>query len=236
MGKYLRIYQTESSAENGSDEIGILPVRGFVMPGYRDFSAEDILRITDHSAGEIGFLCDGIFFDGDLEKVTSFLHRFGKDRYILFQDFGFFMVAEKMGLTDKLIYFSPTLCVSAREAEAIAESGIRNIVLSPGITETEILTCLKKKSCRIGIYVSGNPLLYFSRRKLVSSYEEQYSLEIRRHNLRIKEQTRPAFFPLAENGIGTAVYAEKPIDRSGQISEYEALGADYYLSFPETER
>ena len=109
-------------------------------------------------------------------------------------------------------------------------------------------TFLMNKPIKAGTTVSvrrgdairfGYPQIYYSKRKMISSFKKQYNIDFVEDNLFIKEKTRSFYQPIYEDQNGTFIFAGKVFFPYKNLKEFYDDGMSMFIidmSFIDTEK
>ncbi len=134
---------------------------------------------------------------------------------ILFTDLAVFMLAEKVQLTDRLIYAPETYSTHSYDLAFWQAEKIKGIVLSREVTLTDIETIAQDSPLPIYFYGHGYLNMFHSRRPLIENFfkhtnDRNPEAMIDRRNLTIVEEIRDAHYPIYQDEYGTHIFRDKP--------------------------
>ena len=117
-------------------------------------------------------LVNKIFKDDDLEKLEVFLTKLKKANVdgIFFTDFAVFVLAEKLEMADKCIFYHETFLRNTYDILTYQESGIKKIICSKDMHLKDIKLLPKENKDSYGIICFGYIPLYESQRKILTHY------------------------------------------------------------------
>ena len=121
---------------------------------------------------KVYILVNKIFKDDDLEKLEVFLTKLKKANVdgIFFTDFAVFVLAEKLEMADKCIFYHETFLRNTYDILTYQESGIKKIICSKDMHLKDIKLLPKENKDSYGIICFGYIPLYESQRKILSHY------------------------------------------------------------------
>ena len=188
-----------------------------------------ILPLEDYS---IGF--DVYFNVKEINKISEkydvivimnkFLHRKIDDFRKIYNSFNSkikFMV-EDIGLSDvidkdRIILYENHILSNYRAINYLKEIGYNNVVINNDLTIDEIKNIIKKTESNLYYFYTGKNILMYSKRKLVSDYNEYYNKEkIDKYNLR--EIVSGTLLDIKEED-GTVIYYDKVFCASKYLSD-----------------
>ena len=192
-------------------DVLLIAVKGLSTRSMFEHTLEEIKAIKANYSKEVFLLCDAVLWENDkvfLEEHIEQLLNVGDK--ILFSDLCFFMLAIEKGLLDKLIYYSPTLLVSLEEIKSFKKLGIDHFIISKECEYKGYKHILNNcKDVHLGMLALGYPQIYYSKRKMLNSFQKEYSVINLKcdNNYLIKEKTRDIFHPIFEDEKGTFIFA-----------------------------
>ena len=154
-------------------------------------------------------LLDRVMFNEDLENLKVFLYQLeakGCDGYF-FSDLGVMKLLEEMEIIHKGYFYSQTQIVSTLELKSYLEYKVKTVFVSKDLPINDIIKVSSNLS--LGVNVYGYRNLFYSRRKLLSSYKEEYSLKdkfAKSDKYKIRELKREAKSIIYEDDYGTYVF------------------------------
>lgn len=211
----------------------LIAVKGLSCRSYCEFSIEDILNIKQKTNKNIYLLCDAVFMESQKKEVENLvLQLFPLADKIFFSDFIIFEMAKKTGCLDKLCYYSPTLALNKYDIETYYNLGIHNIMISKECEYNGYLDILElSNKIHLGMLSFGYPQIYYSKRKMITFYNEQYNLNLdpNSKNYSIVEKTRNVHLPIVEDYQGTFIFAGEIFFPQGYLNEFCSLGMEMFL-------
>lgn len=217
----------------------LIPVRNLSTRSKYELSLEEICRLRKATNKNIYLLCDRLISETEIEMVRDLLSEiFRIGDLVFFQDFLFLI--EGKDYLKKLVYYSPTLLVNNQDLSVLLDFGLRNFILSKENTYQDYKKILSQvKNINLGMLCFGYPQIYYSKRKMISSFKEQYNIDFIDNNLFIKERTRDFYQPIYEDQNGTFIFAGKVFFPYKNIKEFYELGMSMFvidMSFIVTEK
>lgn len=159
-------------------------------------------------------LINKIFKDDELEKLEVFLTKLKKANVdgIFFTDFAVFMLAEKLEMADKCIFYHETFLRNTYDILTYQESGIKKIICSKDMHLKDIKLLPKEKKDTYGIICFGYIPLYQSQRKILTHYISMNKLPkslIHSTTLSLKEHTRDDRYKVIEQEGVSSIFDSK---------------------------
>ena len=159
-------------------------------------------------------LINKIFKDDELEKLEVFLTKLKKANVdgIFFTDFAVFMLAEKLEMADKCIFYHETFLRNTYDILTYQESGIKKIICSKDMHLKDIKLLPKENKDSYGIICFGYIPLYESQRKILTHYISMNKLPkslIHSTTLSLKEHTRDDRYKVIEQEGVSSIFDSK---------------------------
>lgn len=169
-------------------------------------------------------LINKIFKDDELEKLEVFLTKLKKAKVdgIFFTDFAVFMLAEKLEMSDKCIFYHETFLRNTYDILTYQESGIKKIICSKDMHLKDIKLLPKEKKDTYGIICFGYIPLYESQRKILTHYISMNKLPkslIHSTTLSLKEHTRDDRYKVIEQEGVSSIFDSKVYSYLSYIKE-----------------
>jgi len=211
----------------------LIAVKNLSCRSQYEFSIEDVLDIKENTNKNIYLLCDAVFMESQKKEVeTLMLRLFPLADKVFFSDFIIFEMARKIGCLDKLCYYSPTLALNSYDIEIYYKLGINNVMISKECEYNGYLDILKlSNKIHLGMLSFGYPQIYYSKRKMITFYSNQYNLNLNSNsmNYSIVEKTRDVHLPIIEDYQGTFIFAGEIFFPKGYLKEFCSLGMEMFL-------
>ena len=169
-------------------------------------------------------LINKIFKDDELEKLEVFLTKLKKAKVdgIFYTDFAVFMLAEKLEMSDKCIFYHETFLRNTYDILTYQESGIKKIICSKDMHLKDIKLLPKEKKDTYGIICFGYIPLYESQRKILTHYISMNKLPkslIHSTTLSLKEHTRDDRYKVIEQEGVSSIFDSKVYSYLSYIKE-----------------
>ena len=163
---------------------------------------------------KVYILVNKIFKDDDLEKLEVFLTKLKKANVdgIFFTDFAVFVLAEKLEMANKCIFYHETFLRNTYDILTYQESGIKKIICSKDMHLKDIKLLPKEKKDTYGIICFGYIPLYESQRKILTHYISMNKLPkslLYSNTLSLKEHTRDDRYKVIEQEGVSSIFDSK---------------------------
>lgn len=169
-------------------------------------------------------LINKIFKDDELEKLEVFLTKLKKANVdgIFFTDFAVFVLAEKLQMADKCIFYHETFLRNTYDILTYQESGIKKIICSKDMHLKDIKLLPKENKDSYGIICFGYIPLYESQRKILTHYISMNKLPkslLYSNTLSLKEHTRDDRYKVIEQEGVSSIFDSKVYSYLSYIKE-----------------
>ena len=220
-----------------STDVIMLEVAGLCQAPVCPLSFEkiEIVTKTITAAGKKVFLlADMMVTESNLDLVKKSLERMlsvNASRIICY-DFTFVVLADELGISNRLIYAPNTLITHSRLMEYYHQKSLAGLVISGSLSKEEMLSlCNNNQEIEMGVVLSGHREIYRSRRRHVTAYANHNGLDIPASGFysgyAVREKQREnKYYPLVENENGTLIYDAFVLDPSW-LTEDLALKLTY---------
>lgn len=163
---------------------------------------------------KVYILVNKIFKDDDLEKLEVFLTKLKKANVdgIFFTDFAVFVLAEKLEMANKCIFYHETFLRNTYDILTYQESGIKKIICSKDMHLKDIKLLPKENKDSYGIICFGYIPLYESQRKILTHYISMNKLPkslLYSNTLSLKEHTRDDRYKVIEQEGVSSIFDSK---------------------------
>ncbi len=196
----------------------ILPFVDGIVVYSSDFSSfsmnglkkDEILEIVKSTTKEVYINLEFMFEDEEETALTSFITTFtpyGNVSFIV-SDLGVFQILKEHNKANKTIYNPNTLITNEFDLNFYHMVGAKAAALSLEITLEDQVKILDKKEGKAFMEVFGYHLMFHSKRKLISLYQEFIgsNVEIDNKNSYLIEQTRDDKYHIYESSRGTGLF------------------------------
>ncbi|MFA7502996.1 MAG: peptidase U32 family protein [Anaerovoracaceae bacterium] len=212
-------------AEAGADGF-LIGNQEFAVNIDRGFSAVDLvtaIELAKSLGKKVYLLANALYHNAELAALTQYLSqaaKLGVDA-VVFEDPAVYSLVTELGLNLPLHLSSGSMITSSGVINFWGSRGITRAEPAREISVDEILAVQSKSAIELGVQVYGRTPIFYSRRQLVSSYQEYINYEDRNpvkidvgdQYLFLREEQRPEVeFPLIEDIHGTHVYSDQVID------------------------
>lgn len=172
---------------------------------------------------------DKNLFNQDLKLLEEVLKKI--DNYnikgIFFYDLAVLSLAKKLGIKTNLIWNQNFLVTNYKTCNYYAKEGVKGTVLSSEITIEEIEEISKNTNMTLFVNIFGYQLMALSKRQLLTSYYDNYSIKTRTKTTLISEKENN--YPVMESEIGTKFYTNKILNGIIYLNKLKSCNIDYII-------
>ena len=193
--------------------------------GLSNNSCLELLNQIHKKNKKAYILIDRVYFNDDLKRLSRFINELEEnscDGYY-FSDLGVYQLFNNLNLKHKLIYFSQTQIVSAMELESFLSLGIDSVYISKDLPLKSLENY--QNNNKVGIVCFSYRNLFYSRRKLLSSYCEEYNLPkyYSKNKYLIREQKRRQKNIIFEDRNGTYIFTDYIENHLNELDKFISL-------------
>lgn len=192
----------------------ILNLKNYSAKGNKYYTHQKINEITNFYKNnkEIFINISAMYTDKQINNLEKIIQKidFKYITGILISDIGLYFLFLKYNLNNKLIYNPDTLLTNTFDFNLYKNYNFYGAVVAKEITLEQILEIVKKKKYNLFLIGHGYFSMFYSKRKLLSSYNNFYNKKyklVNSYDLKLKEPTREdVLFPILEDKLGTYVF------------------------------
>lgn len=219
----------------GADEI-VLAVKDHTFTAMKEINVQDIVAFIPqgHAMGlQVSVIMNRLYGQDEIKKAQDIMaYLFSHDiDAVYFADPGMLNGAERMQAEGRMIYEPETLMTSYEDASFWMGQGIRSVVISPLLTEHEILS-IAQKIPHTSLIVHGHTLMSVSKRHLLQAYADaagkKESFAGNTH-LSLRENKREGHMPVYENDYGTMIYTDFIQESFEEMPAFMQSGIERFL-------
>lgn len=167
----------------------------------------DIINISNSTDKKIIIAMNRMIHNRDIDKVKDVLKMIKNTSIssILFYDVGILKLAKEMNINKELIIGQEHLNASINSNNFYYRNGVNSTYITSDITCDELLDI--KRNTKLDVYytVYGKLQIFYSRRKLLSSYFEYIEKDMTDNTYYIYDNDKK--YTIVENGYGTIIYS-----------------------------
>ena len=189
-------------------------------------SLEEIKSLKNNN---IYLSIDKNLFNHDLKLLEEVLEKI--DNYnikgIFFYDLAVLSLAKKLGIKTNLIWNQNFLVTNYKTCNYYAKEGVKGAVLSSEITIEEIEEISRNINMTLFVNIFGYQLMALSKRQLLTSYYDNYSIKTKTKTTLISEKENN--YPVMESEIGTKFYTNKILNGIIYLNKLKSWNIDYII-------
>lgn len=202
----------------------------FGLKGLSTLENEKSLEeIKSLKSNNIYLSIDKNLFNQDLKFLEEVLKEI--DNYnikgIFFYDLAVLLLAKKIDIKTNLIWNQNFLVTNYKTCNYYEKDGVKGAVLSSEITIEEIEEISKNTHMTLFINIFGHQLMALSKRQLLTSYYDNYSIEPREKTTFISEKENN--YLVIESEIGTKFYTNKILNGIIYLNKLKSCNIDYII-------
>lgn len=204
-----------------------------IEDGFKSDELEGAVELAHGLGAKVYLLANALYHNAELAGLAEYLLRgdqAGIDG-LVFEDPAVYSLMTELGLNLPLHLSSGSMITSSGVVNFWATRGVARATLARELTVEEILAVKASSTAGIDLEVQvyGRTAIFYSRRPLVSSYQEYVGGEAfelgETDYLFLREELRPdGSFPLIQDSHGTHVYSDLLVDLRGNISRLVGAG------------
>ena len=214
----------------------ILAEKQFSLASPKHFSKNEIKAITALASSKqlaVYLLVNRMMFDSDLRALKDWLSLLKEIKVtgIYFADLAVLTLAQKLEMTELLIYAPGAPLVNSFDAQVFLDTGIKAVELANEITLDEKLKIAQILPRQVATILHGHLIMSTSKRPLLSNYfseiKKDYSV-VDNYQLSLIEATRDRKMPIYENEHGTIIYQAEVLQSFQEINLLLEAGLEIF--------
>lgn len=188
-------------------------IKGLII-GLKDLSAynleldlEEIITIADNTNKKIIIAINRMLHNKDIEKVKPILNKIKNTNIssILFYDLGILKLAKDININKELIIGQEHLNASINTNNFYYKNGVNSTYITSDITKEELQEIKSNTPLSIYYTVYGKLQIFYSRRKLLTSYFEYIKKDMKDNTYYIYDKDKK--YTIVEREYGTIIYS-----------------------------
>ena len=222
------IYNVETLKQCGDYiDSAVLMVPHFSQIYDNSFNLEEALKICEEKKIVPIIAINKLITEGELSVVKEFIEKYKKYDFLA-MDLGLLNIFKELNMMDKVIYDSSTMVCNSLDLGIYSSLGLNAISMSNEIPVCDVIKGYNDTKANIMYQVFGRKQMFYSKRKLISCYEDYRNVSIPRNNLYIKEEKRIEKMPVFENDNGFFVYRSYFISLLKEMQNLQFLKYAYF--------
>ena len=226
----LSIYNLETLKRCGDViDSALLMVPNYSMIYEEDFDIDEAIKICESSNIEAILSISRIFMENELEEIKSFILKYQNHNFLV-SDLGVIQIFKELNLMNHVIYDSSTMVCNSLDLTVYSKLGLLATSMSNEIPISDVIKGYKDTNADIMYLVFGRKQMFYSKRRLISCYEDHRGISLARNDLYIKEEKRIEHMPIVENKNGFFVYRSYFISLLKEMQNLSFLKYAYFES------
>ncbi len=218
----------ENQISNTLCQIINIGIKGFSFDNIYNIDINDLSDYVDKVRKydkKLFVSLNRIFHEYELEDVEKIISNpvMEKISGIYFSDLGLIELGNKYNILTKMIYTPETLLTNKYELEALKDSGISSFAISNEITKEDIKDIISIQDIKVDMIGFGYISMFYSKRKLISLYNNSINNLSEFNNGYLIEETRNDQFPILEGTYGTHIYRSKVFSIHNELRYLEGI-------------
>lgn len=226
----LSIYNLETLKRCGDKiDSALLMVPNYSMVYEEGFDINEAIKVCESKNIEVVLSISRIFMENELEEIKTFILNYQKYDFLV-SDLGVIQIFKELNLMNHVIYDSSTMVCNSLDLSIYSKLGLLATSMSNEIPISDVFKGYKDTNADIMYLVFGRKLMFYSKRRLISCYEDHRDISLPRENLFIKEEKRSELMPIIENKNGYFVYRSYFISLLKEMQNLSFLKYSYFES------
>lgn len=194
-----------------------------------DFNLDLAIKYCEENSIEPIISINRIFMENELDEIKTFILKYQRYSFII-SDLGIIEIFKELNLINQVIYDSSTMVCNSLDCGYYNSFGFKATSMSNEIPVADVVLAHKFTKAEIMYQVFGRKLMFYSKRRLVSCYEDHRNIKLERNGLFIKEEKRSELMPIIENNNGYFVYRSYFISLLEEMQRLSFLKYAYFES------
>lgn len=194
---------------------------------YEDLDLDEALDYCKKNNIEPVISLMRIVMENELQIVSSFIEKYREYKFIV-SDLGIVQLFKEKGLVENVIYDPTTLVCNSLDLELYSSFGFNAVGMSNEITVQDVITAYNYSKSPIFYQIFGRKMMYYSKRRLISTYKEYRDLSFETKHLFLREEKRDYDIPVYENENGTFCYRPYNISLLEELNNISFLKYGYF--------
>ena len=199
----------------------LLPLKDYSVEYTNYYSLNQIKKIkTQYPKSNIFVSINKNLFNRDIEEIKLVLQELDNIdiKGIFYYDLAILNIKKELNLKTDLVWSQTHMITNYETCDYYHSLGVEYALLSKEITKEEILKICSKSKIRPIIELISYPTVAFSKRKLITNYEQNYNLK-NNDKLQIIESKTKQQFTLVEDQNGVSFIASKLVNGSRLLKD-----------------
>lgn len=208
----------------------LLPLEGFSVSYKVKYTLSEIRKFAEENPDKEFFVIINKFiFNDEVENLKNILMELAEIGItgILFYDFSIISLVRKLHLDILLVWNQTHMVTNYNTVRYYYEKGVKGAVLANEITFDEMREIRSKTDSKLFVSLLYQPIMSFSRRKLLTNYYHFSLKDDVPSELLIREKVQDGTYIVREEKDGTSIFLNKIINVSPYVDTLVQDGFDY---------
>lgn len=164
------------------------------------------------------------FFEKELSKFIN------SNVLFLITDIGLANIAKRLNIINRVIFDPQTMITNKCDLALYSSFNFNALSMSLEFPLNDVIESIKETKASLIYQIFGHRLMFYSKRSLISLYEEKANIKTSKNHLFLRESTRDDYIPVIENENGTMMYRSYIISLLKHRDEIDLLKYGYLES------
>lgn len=218
--------QLEAVINNIDAAILMMPHYAYV---YENLDIDEAIKYCKEHNVEPIIALQRVVMENELDEVALLINKYGGYKFIV-SDLGVVQLFKDRNRIKDVIYDPTTLVCNSLDLGLYASLGFDAVGMSNEIPLIDVITGYKFTKAKMIYQVWGRKMMYYSKRRLLSTYEKYRDISFKKDCLVLKEEKRDYEIPVYENENGTYCYRPYNISLLKEMDNLSFLEYAYFES------
>ena len=200
----------------------ILPLESYSIGFDVYFNYEEIKEISKKR--EVSVIINRLLHKKDLDLLLSFISKMDFVHYFFVEDLGLLNILDR----EKVVLFQNHILCNYDSVNYYYDMGVKNVVVSNELVLEELETIREKTKSNLFYFLINKNTLMYSRRKLISAYNDYKGIKESKVNTIIERVSRDKLL-IKEEESGTVILDSKVFSANKEISKLS--GFSFIINF-----
>lgn len=210
-------------------DCAILMVPNYSLIHEQNFNLDEALELCKENDIEPIISIGRIYLEDELDGIRSFISKYSHYKFQV-ADLGVAQIMKEMGLGSNIIYDASTMVCNSLDLEIYSAFGFDAISMSNEIPIVDVIESYNKTNADIFYQVFGLKPMFYSKRRLLSLFENHSGEKFERNSLSIKEEKREELMPIEECENGYVVFRSYYLSLLDEIKNLTFLKYAFFES------
>lgn len=164
------------------------------------------------------------YFESELKKFID------SNVLFLITDIGLANIAKRLNIINRVIFDPQTMITNKCDLALYSSFNFDALSMSLEFPLKDVIESINEVNASLIYQIFGHRLMFYSKRSLISLYEEKANIKTSKNHLLLRESTRDDFIPVIENENGTMMFRSYIISLLKHKNEIDLLKYGYLES------